>query len=178
MSTRYSGTAMALHWLMAALMVAGFVLGLYMTELALSPQKLRLYAWHKWVGVTVFALLWLRLVWRLIQRPPSPLPAPAWQQRAASFIHGLLYVLMVAVPVSGWLMSSAGGFQTVWFGVLPLPDLLAKNPPLFELLKEVHEALGNGLAVAVGLHVLGALKHYFIDRDGTLTRMWPRLGGR
>ena len=69
MSTRYSGTAIALHWLMAALMLGGFVLGLYMTELELSPQKLRLYAWHKWVGVTVFMLLWLRLVWRLIQRP-------------------------------------------------------------------------------------------------------------
>ncbi len=173
MKERYHGSAIALHWVMAVLIAGTFALGLYMTELELSPQKLKLYAWHKWAGVTVFMLLWLRLVVRLVKRPPLPLPAPVWQQRAAKWAHGALYGLMLALPLSGWLMSSAGGFQTVWFGVLPLPDLVEKNRPLFEALKEVHGMLGNGLALVVGLHVAAAIKHQLIDRDHTLARMWP-----
>ena len=156
---------------MAALIAGGFVLGLYMTELELSPQKLKLYAWHKWIGVTVFMVLWLRLMVRLVTRAPQPLPGPAWQQRAASMVHFLLYLLMVAVPLAGWAMSSAGGFQTVWFGVLPLPDLEAKDRASFEVLKDVHEVLANGLVLAVCLHVTAALKHHFVDRDRTLMRM-------
>jgi len=171
MTARYHGFAIALHWLMAVAIAALFSLGLYMTELELSPTKLKLYAWHKWLGVSVFMLLWLRLAVRLIKPPPPPLAAPPWQQRAARFAHIALYGLMLALPVSGWLMSSAAGFQTVWFGVLPLPDLVAKSRPLFEALKEVHEALGNLLALVVALHVAGALKHHFIERDATLARM-------
>ncbi|MEY3200604.1 MAG: hypothetical protein RIR70_154 [Pseudomonadota bacterium] len=171
MQARYHGVAIALHWLMAALIAGGFALGLIMTELDLSPQKLKLYAWHKWLGVTVFLLLWLRLLVRLIKRAPPPLPAPAWAQRTAAAVHGLLYGLMLLLPVSGWLMSSAAGFQTVWFGVVPLPDLLPKNEAVFETLKAVHEVLGNALALAVMLHVAAALKHHFIDRDHTLARM-------
>lgn len=176
MNARYHGTAIALHWVMAVLIAGTFALGLYMTELELSPQKLKLYSWHKWAGVTVFMLLWLRLVARLIKRPPPPLPAPAWQQRAAHWVHVALYALMFVLPLSGWITSSAAGFQTVWFGVLPLPDLVAKNRPLFEALKEVHEALANGLALAVGLHVAASIKHHVIDRDDTMARMWPTRG--
>jgi cytochrome b561 len=98
---------------------------------------------------------------------------PAWQHKVAEGTHHLLYLLMVLVPLSGWLMSSAKGFQTVYFGVLPLPDLVGKDKELGDLLKEAHEALNLALLVLVGLHVAGALKHHLIDKDATLRRMLP-----
>jgi cytochrome b561 len=172
----YSHVAIGLHWLIAFAIVATFALGLYMHELPLSPQKLKLYSWHKWAGVTIFLFVVLRLGWRLAHRPPAlPAAMPAWQRMAAEATHVLLYLLMFAVPLSGWLMSSAKGFQTVWFGVLPLPDLLDKNKELGDLLKEVHEALNFGMAGLVLAHLGAALKHHVIDRDDVLSRMLPFL---
>lgn len=176
-SARYTPTAIGLHWLVAIALIGTFALGLYMHELPLSPDKLRLYSWHKWAGVTIFLLVLLRIVWRLTHRPPAP-PAgmPAWQRHAADAVHVLLYVLMVAVPLSGWLMSSAKGFQTVWFGVLPLPDLLDKNKELGELLATVHKTLNLSMAGLVLAHAGAALKHHLIDRDEVLARMLPFIG--
>ncbi len=174
MSARYRAPAIALHWLLAALILAAFCLGLYMTELELSPAKLKLYSYHKWLGVTVFIFALGRLCYRLACPPPALPDMPRGQRIAAHLSHAALYGLMFAAPLSGWLMSSAGGFQTVWLGWLPLPDLLAKNRDLFELLKEVHEALNYSFAALVVLHALAALKHHFIDRDEVLTRILPR----
>ena len=171
-ANRYSTTAIALHWLVALLIFATFPLGLYMVDLPLSPDKLKLYSYHKWIGVTVFLLIAIRLAWRATHTPP-PLPdgIVAWQRRASSIAHGLLYALMVAIPLSGWLMSSAKGFQTVWFGMLPLPDLLERNRELGDLLANVHQALNYTLAALVILHVAAALKHHFIERQPFLQRM-------
>ena len=118
----------------------------------------------------------LRVTWRSFHRPP-PLPAimPLWEKYAAQAVHHLLYALIFAVPLSGWLMSSAKGFQTVWFGVLPLPDLVAKNKELGDSLKEVHEALNFLLLGLVLAHIGAALKHQFIERDEILARMIPFL---
>lgn len=175
-AARYTLTAIRLHWLMALLIVGLFGLGLYMSDLKLSPQKLQLYSWHKWAGVTVFLLLLIRLGWRAAHRPPPPPPGmPHWQHVAATALHHLLYLLMLAIPLSGWLMSSAKGFQTVWFGLLPLPDLLAKNKPLGELLETVHSTLNFTLAGLVLLHAAAAIKHHFVDRDDVLIRMLPFL---
>ena len=177
MSTHYTATAKALHWLLAVMIFGMLGLGFYMTGLELSPAKLQLYAWHKWAGVSVFLFAVLRLAWRATHRPPA-LPAHMWalERFAARAGHLLLYVLMFAIPLSGWLMSSAKGFQTVWFGVLPLPDLLAKDRALGDLLQTVHESL-NLLLIAVLLaHVGASLKHHFIDKDDVLTRMLPRRG--
>lgn len=170
----YTRTAIALHWLVAIAIVATFSVGLYMHELPLSPTKLRIYSWHKWTGVTIFLLVLWRLVWRLTHRPPGlPAGMPAWQHVAAELVHRLLYVLMIAVPLSGWLMSSAKGFQTVYFGVLPLPDLLAKNKELGDALTLVHKTLNFTLAGLVLAHIGAALKHHFVDRDDVLARMLP-----
>ncbi len=172
MSPTYTRTAKSLHWLMAVLLIGLLALGFYMHELPLSPEKLKLYAWHKWAGVSAFLLVLVRLAWR-IGHPPPALPAGMSRsmQLAAHAGHGLLYVLMIAIPLTGWLMSSAKGFQTVWFGVLPIPDLLGKDKATGELLALVHQSL-NLLFVAVILgHVAAALKHHFIDRDGLLDRM-------
>jgi len=180
-SARYSGPAIALHWLIALLMCCGFGLGLYMVELRFSPQKLTFYSYHKWIGVTVFTLAVLRLLWRFLHRPP-PLPAsvPPWQQAISGAIHVLLYVLMLGIPLSGWIYSSAAGVPTVPFGIsaLQLPDLVARDRDLATSLKFVHLALNYTLAGLVLLHVAAALKHQFVDRDGLVWRMLPGRRGR
>lgn len=174
MSARYTRTAQALHWLMALLLVGLVSLGLYMHELPLSPRKLQLYSYHKWAGVTAFLLVLARLAWRLAHRPPPLPPGTSRLVRLASSAgHGLLYLLMLAIPLSGWLMSSAKGFQTVWFGLLPIPDLLGRDAALGETLRAVHEYLNLTLIVVALGHVAAALKHQFIDRDDLLARMWP-----
>ena len=173
MTKKYTRTAIGLHWLLALGLSCSFCLGLYMSDLPLSPQKLQFYSWHKWAGVTLFLLVLVRLAWRLRHRPPELPPMPALLRRAATGMHHLLYLLMFAIPLSGWLMSSAKGFQTVWFGVLPLPDLLQKDVELGKSLAQVHECLNWSLLVLVLAHAGAALKHHFIDRDDVLTRMLP-----
>ena len=174
----YTSTAITLHWFMALALAANFVLGLTMNDLPLSPQKLQFFSWHKWTGITLLGLVTLRLIWRGLASPPTLLSAPLWQRRTARYTHLLLYVLMFAIPMSGWLMSSAGGFTVNYLGVLPLPDLVSKNKALFNQLKDVHETLNFSLLAVVVLHILAALKHHFIDHDTTLARMLPWLNRR
>lgn len=170
---RYNRTAIALHWLVAALIFGGFALGLYMTGLKISPLKLQLYSYHKWIGVTVFALALFRLFWVATHAAPPMVEMPAWQQLAASLTHKLLYLLTLAIPLSGWLMSSAKGFQTVYLGLLPIPDLLGKNEGLGEGLTTLHGGMNWLLAGLLAGHIGAALLHQFVLRDGTLLRMLP-----
>lgn len=173
-ATTYHPVAKGLHWLMAVMILGLLMVGLIMKDLPLSPEKLQLYAWHKWAGVSVFVLVWLRLLWRL-RHPAPPLPEsmPAALRLLAHLGHGLLYVLMVVIPLSGWLMSSAKGVQTVWFGLWPIPDLMAKDKALGDTLALVHGWLNDLLMVVLLTHVGAALKHHFLDRDDILRRMWP-----
>ena len=171
---KYTPIAIALHWLMALAIIGMFTLGFYMADLPLSPNKLKLFSWHKWAGISIFLLAIVRLGWRVAYRPPR---LPEHMGRAEQLIaragHRLLYVLMFAIPLSGWLMSSAKGVQTVYFGVLPIPDLLEKNKELGDLLQTVHWGLNLLLAVTVIGHVAAALKHHFVDKDDVLIRMLP-----
>jgi cytochrome b561 len=176
MTDRYTRTAITLHWLIVLLIFAAFPLGLYMHDLPLSPNKLRLYSYHKWIGVTVFLLALIRVYWRSTHRPPlMPDTMLRWEKIAAESVHYLLYVLILVIPVTGWVMSSAKGFQTVWFGVLPLPDLVGKDKELGKLLEEVHAALNYCMLGIVVAHIGAALKHHFIQRDDILARMVPFL---
>ena len=177
MNARYTKTAKGLHWLMAVLFFGMLGLGFYMQGLPLSPDKLKLYSWHKWVGVTVFLLALFRIAWRVTHQPPAlPSSMPRLMQIAAHAGHHMLYMLMFLIPLSGWLMSSAKGFQTVWFSILPIPDLIEKNKLLGDLLQTVHVSL-NYLFIAVLIgHIGAALKHHFIDKDDILTRMLPGSG--
>ncbi len=170
---RYTSTAITLHWLIAGLIVISVGLGLYMVGLKLSPLKLKLYSWHKWVGVTIFLLVVARLIWRAANAPPPPIGGPRWQQVAAVVNHWLLYAFLVCIPISGWVMSSAYGVQVVYFGVVPLPNLVAKNKELGDTLKALHEALAFTMLALVAVHSVAALKHHLLDRDAVLYRMLP-----
>ena len=175
-SSRYHPVAVALHWVLGGALIGLFAVGLYMVDLPFSPQRLKLYNWHKWAGVVLLTLSLLRLLWRLWRRPP-PLPEsieramPAWQRTAHSATHLGLYVLFFAVPLLGWAYSSAAGFPIVLFGLWPLPDFVPATPDLAEAIKPWHAWAAYALAALVVLHVAGALKHALIDRDGLLARM-------
>src|ERR1019366_8967235 len=106
-AARYTNTAIALHWLIFMLIACGFALAVYMVDLPLSPQKLKYFSWHKWIGVTVFLLAVVRVAWRLSHPAPSPVTMPAWQRHAAAASHALLYVLILLIPFTGWIYSSA-----------------------------------------------------------------------
>lgn len=174
MNTHYTAVAKSLHWLMALFILGMLALGFYMTDLPLSPDKLQYYAWHKWAGVSVFILVWIRLAWRLMFPPPALQEGLSSAVRLAAHAgHWALYALMVVIPLTGWLMSSAKGFQTVWFGVLPLPDLLAKDKALGDQLAQLHWALNVGLLLLISGHAGAALWHHFVHKDDTLRRMLP-----
>lgn len=180
-ATRYSATAIALHWVLGLAIVVMLGVGWYMTGLPFSPQRLKLYNWHKWAGMTVLVFSMLRLVVRLVWQPPV-LPAgiqaamPRWQQRAHHGTHHLMYALFFIVPLAGWAYSSAAGFPIVVFGLIPLPDFVPVSPALADALKPLHGLAAYTLAALVVLHVLAALKHQFIDRDGLMARMLPGRG--
>ncbi len=172
-SDRYSTPAIALHWLLALAIFGSLALGIYMHELPMSPTRLKLYNWHKWAGVTILALSFVRLAWRLTHPAPPDLAMPAWQRKAAHAVHHLLYLLFFAVPLAGWAYSSAAGFPVVWFGVLPLPDFVPVNRELADTLKGLHKVLSLGLGAVVLAHIAAAIKHQVVDNDGLLQRMWP-----
>ena len=172
-SPRYTRTAIALHWLLALMILVSFGVGLYMADLPVSPQRLKLFSWHKWAGIVILTLSALRLLWRLTHRPPPDLPMPRWQQRAAHWTHGAMYGLFFAVPLVGWAYSSAAGFPVVVFGLLPLPDFVPADKALAEAIEPWHGALAWMLMGLVAVHVAAALKHQFIDRDGLLSRLTP-----
>ena len=175
MQQRYTTTAIVFHWLVALMIIGAFTMGLIMTEMSLSPTKLKYYSWHKWAGVTILGLASVRLLWRLTHPAPAyPSSMPVWQKNSANVLHGLLYLLMFAVPLSGYFYTLSAGYPVVYFGLFELPVLIDKNDALKPVLQSVHFWLNMTLAGAVGIHIAAALKHQFIDRDGVLKRMFPK----
>ncbi|QLG88257.1 cytochrome b [Chitinibacter bivalviorum] len=178
--SNYNALQIGLHWLVALLILAAFILVWTFDNTPLAPDtfklKLQLIAWHKWAGITVLMLFFVRLIYKLIRGTPAidPELKPIERKMAVS-VHHLLYLLMLVLPMVGWMLSSAKGYPVMLYGVWQMPDLVAKDEALAHTLKEIHELLANGLMVLVGLHAAGALKHYFIDKDGTLARMLPFL---
>lgn len=170
----YGAVAVALHWLLAALIFFAFSMGLYMVDLPFSPLRLRLFNWHKWLGIAVLALSAARLLWRWAAPAPALPDMPAWQRSVYRGTHVAFYGLFFVVPLLGWVYTSAVGVPVVWLGVVPLPDLVAVDKPFGdEVLKPLHEASAWLLAVLVVLHVGAALKHQLVERDHLLARMWP-----
>ncbi len=174
--TSYDHVQIGMHWLQAGLIAAALGLAWSVSGMSFSAQKMQLISWHKWLGITVLALTAVRLGWRVVRgAPPVSHDLPRWQRGLATGVHHSLYLLMFALPLSGWLMTSAFGGSLDYLGVLPLPALLPENEDVGLVLLNVHGALAGLLVVLVGLHAAGAFKHYLFDRDDTLARMLPFL---
>ena len=176
MNQRYRWPTIGVHWLTVLLIIAAYVLATILEDMTLSPQKLKLYSWHKWVGITVLFLLPLRLLFRFLDPLDHRAGLTALEVKASAAVHGVIYLLLIAVPMFGWLHSTAAGFPVVWLGVLPLPDLVGKDKALAEVFKELHEGSVNLLIALVVLHAGAALYHHHLRRDGVLARMVPGLG--
>jgi len=171
--TRWGSIIQWLHWLMALGILGNGILGLLMVDMSRGMDKLNTYAIHKSIGLTLLALLILRACWRLYDRAPRDEPMPRWQRLAAHATHGVLYLFMLALPLSGWIYNSANGNPLQWFKQFNLPALMGKNEDLAEIAKETHEILFWILVVVLVAHVGGALVHHWFERDNTLLRMLP-----
>lgn len=169
--TRYGYAGQLLHWLVVAGIIAS-----YFTAEGSESDNDALMALHRSLGITILALAVLRVAWRLLDRSPDfPAAMARWQRTAARGAHAILYALLFALPLTGWLLSSVEGDPVVLFGWLTLPPLPSGADE--DLLEEVHEALFNVLLAVAVLHAAAALKHHFWDRDGVLRSMLPGRGG-
>jgi len=176
---RYGFVAITLHWTMAALLIALLMLGLYMVSLpdaGFDVRKINLILIHKQLGILALALAAARVAWRI----SNPLPAlvstiPDWQKFVARFVHLLFYALMFALPITGWLMSSAAGIPVSFFGLFSLPDYLSYDDYLFKSFIAIHKWLAYGLIFLVLLHAGAALGHHFVLKDETLKKMLPGM---
>jgi cytochrome b561 len=189
---RYTNVAIALHWLIALAILAMVVIGLTMVHVKLAPvDKFKLYQLHKSIGITILALVLLRLLWRLLNRPPVlPADMPRWERQAAEATHVLLYFFMIGLPLVGWAAVSASPFNlpTVLYGILPWPHLgflsnlpSASKKPIADALALVHAYGAYALIAFIALHAGAALRHYILLHDTILQRMipgLPRLGRR
>lgn len=167
----YGAVTITLHWLMAILIIALLIVGLYMADLPIGIEKLKFYGWHKEFGILVLMLVIVRLIWRLDNVTPSLALLPWWEKLAARSMHWAFYGFMFAMPITGWLMSSAAGLPVSFFGLFTFPTLISPNENIMKLLQETHEWLGYGLIAAILGHTAAALKHHFIDKDNILRRM-------
>jgi len=170
----YGAMAILLHWGMALLIIGLLGEGLYMVNLPISLQKLKLFGWHKEYGVLVLILVCFRLGWRLTNSVPAlPINLPKWQKIAARMAHWSFYVFMFAMPITGWLITSAAGLPVSFFGWITLPDLIVPNTDLRIFFTEIHQWLAYGLIAVICLHMGAAFKHHFINKDNVLRGMLP-----
>lgn len=173
-NTAWGAVSQTLHWLVVALIILQYVLAESAEGLPLGMAKLATLARHKSVGITILGLAVIRLLWRLGNRTPAlPQAMRAWERILARSSHAGLYVCIFAMPITGWLMSSAKNFPVSWFGWFQLPDLVPPDAGLFDAMRATHGIIFNCLLVLAILHGLGALKHHFVNRDEVLTRMLP-----
>jgi cytochrome b561 len=170
----WGGPAKAFHWVMALLILVQIALGLMAANWHLSPTQIRLFFWHKSIGMLILALLALRLGWRLANPTPElPPGTPAWERAAARAGHALLYVLMIVLPVTGWIVNSAANIPFRIFYLVPLPALVAPDKALADAVALVHRGLFVLLVLVLTAHIGAALRHHFIRRNDILTRMLP-----
>lgn len=173
-TTRWGSIAQLLHWIIVALVITQVILAGIADDLPLGMQKLAVLARHKSVGITILALAVVRLAWRWANPSPQlPSTLKPYERVLARVTHAALYVLLIAMPLTGWMMSSARNFPVSWFNLVQLPDFVPRSEALYETMHETHEALALVLGLVVLLHVLGALKHHFIYKDDVLRRMLP-----
>jgi len=169
---QYNLTAQLFHWSIAALILGLIVLGFYMDSMERSPFKFELYGYHKALGILVLVMAVMRIIWKHVSERPSPLSHHKnWEKCLSKTIHIVLYLAMIAMPLSGWVMSSAGGYGVSFFGLFDVPAIVDKNKELGRIAYQIHGVLPYIVMGCVGLHILGALKHHVLDQDETLRRM-------
>jgi cytochrome b561 len=172
---RFGTVAIALHWIVAAAVLGTVALALYLDTLELGDTKNLLLSTHKSVGLAILGLMALRLVWRLTHRvPPLPATMTAWQRMAAHTTHVGLYVIALAMPVTGYMSVAARGRETTFFGLFRVPELVPLDRALSNLSENLHTNGQYVLYALVGVHVVAALYHHFIAKDDILRRMWPQ----
>ncbi|MDX2144490.1 MAG: cytochrome b [Rhodospirillaceae bacterium] len=172
---RFGTVAIALHWIVAGAVVGTVALALYLDTLELGETKNLMLTAHKSVGLTILALMALRVVWRLTHRaPPLPATMTAWQRWAAQATHIFLYVIALAMPVTGYMSVAARGRETTFFGLFRVPEIVPLDRALSNLSENLHTNGQYVLYALVGAHVAGALYHHFIAKDDILRRMWPQ----
>ena len=169
----WGSVAKFFHWIVALGIIVNGFWGLLMTGMSPSMSKINVYALHKSIGLTVLALFFLRLAWRMFDRPPRDEPAPRWQQIAAHITHVLLYGFVLAMPLTGWWYNSLHGYPLQWFKLFNLPALAGKNDDLARTAHAVHEYLFYLLLLVLVGHIGAALKHHVFDQDNVLRRMLP-----
>jgi cytochrome b561 len=171
---RWGHVAQFLHWLIVALIITQVILANIAEDLPIGIKKLAMYARHKSVGITILALAVIRLLWRWANPTPTlPTTLKPYERTLAGLTHFGLYLLLFAMPLTGWMMTSARGFPVSWFGFFQLPDFVPKNKALYDAMKETHDTLALALYAIVTLHVVAALKHHFVMKDDVLRRMLP-----
>lgn len=175
-SERWGPVSQLLHWSIVVLVLAMAIVGLSLDSLPKTPKYFWVYDLHKSTGLAVLALAVVRLGWRLYAGAPPPLPGiPVWQRRVARTTHVLLYLLIFAMPLSGWLYDSASGLRPLrWFGLFPVPKLATPDEALAGNALTAHELLFWLLLALVTLHAASAVYHHVFRNDATLARMLPR----
>lgn len=170
----YGLAAQLFHWLIVALILFQFTWAWRIDQVEGLRARLELVTQHKTIGITVLGFAVLRLIWRLFNRPP-PMPGhmASWERFAAKAAHWLLYALIFAQPLSGWMYSSAAGYGDYWWGPVSLPSPIESSEYLEAVFGRTHQIIGLTLAGVAGLHALAALRHHFFVRDDVLTRMLP-----
>ena len=161
-----------LHWLTAVLILIQIPLGFYAEELKLSPLKLDLFVWHKSIGMVILLLAIERLLWRITGTIPKLPDTNTMQRRLAQLAHAALYGLMVLLPISGWITTSAANIPTKLFWLVELPAITGPDEALKSLAAEVHEVCVILLIIILVVHIGAALRHHFLLRDSILKRMW------
>ena len=171
---QWGSVSKVLHWVVMLLILLMAWIGLRMGDMPNGPDKIASYALHKSVGITILVLVLLRIGWRLHAGAPDAVPgSPRWQERIASLTHLALYALLLAMPLSGWILNSASGFPLQWFGLVNLPAIAGKDNELHELAEDLHEWLFWAMVTLVLLHAAAAFYHHLFVRDATLARMLP-----
>jgi len=173
---RYGIISQTLHWIIVVLVSIQFVVGSIAADLPLGMQRLILLSRHKSIGMTIFTLMILRLLWRLANPVPQlPVKMPGPEQHLARLTHWLFYILLLCIPVAGWTNSSASNLTVSWFGIFNWPDLVNPDKHIATIAKETHKILVWTLLVIISLHAVAALRHHFILKDNILARMLPGL---
>ncbi len=170
----WGGPAKFLHWAVALLVLAQFALGGAAVTWQLSPLKLNLFVWHESIGILILMLMGVRLMWRLANPTPNlPDRMPAWEKRLADVVHFFLYAVLMAMPLSGWVINSASNIPFRIFWWIPLPAIVEPDKAVAEVSARVHLLLFIGLSMLLLLHVGAAMRHHLVRRNGVLTRMLP-----